>query len=240
MEYALKFETQSDQTDKINAALAEAQPELKIALKNKEVRIPGRPPYWYADLGNILEAIRLILAKHGIVITVHLLPGFIMVKLGHTSGQWLASYGPLFETKDIKVYGANITYMRRYLTEGLVGICAQDDIDGDPDSGTLSDQGSQYKNQSTPSQSQAPIIKPKDHSQSNRIVAPSLPPQAQPKPVTNYSPEVQPIVDRVKAFVSEGAVSQTEVAEMILEMGKPAHELSKAQWQSIYDRISKD
>lgn len=235
MEYAY----QSEQIDKINAALAEAQPELKIAIKNKEVRIPGRPPYMYADLGNILEAIRLVLAKHGLVITVHLLPGFIMVKLGHISGQWLASYGPLYETKDIKVFGANITYMRRYLTEGLVGICAQDDIDGDPDSDTLSDRSNQSHNQPSQSQYQAPKVLSKDlpkpiHSN------PSLPPAAQPKAATAYSPDVQPIVDQVKELIAKGQTTQVEVAELIQEMGKPAVELTKAQWQMIYDRVFKD
>jgi len=230
---------QSSEIGELIAALAKAQPELRNPHKNKQAHIPGRP-YMYADLGEIVDSYRLPLAKQGIIVLTQLGVNSITVKIAHSSGQWMASTAPIFESKDIKVFGANITYNRRYLTEGLIGLAAQEDIDGDPDSGTLSDQGSQYKNQSSPSQSQAPTVKPKDHSQSNRIVAPSLPPQAQPKPVTNYSPEVQPIVDRVKAFVSEGIASQTEVAEMILEMGKPAHELSKAQWQSIYDRISKD
>jgi len=238
-----QLHNQSKEIGELVAALAKAQPELRNPHKNKTAKITSTKAnyqYMYADLGEITDSYRLPLAMQGLVVLTQLTPGFISVKIAHSSGQWIESIAEIPEANDIKVFGANITYMRRYLTEGLIGLAAQEDIDGDPDSGTLSDQGSQYKSQSSQSQSPAPTVKPKDHQSATRTMHPSLPPVAQPKPATNYSPEVQPIVDQIKSMISEAKASQTEVAEMILEMGKPAHELSKAQWQNIYDRISKD
>lgn len=128
------FELQSEQTDKIDAALAKAQGEIKIAVKNK------KNPHFksdYADLAAYVEASREALAKHGISVSQPVMPtesGLFLVTQLRCGGQWLRSYYPLSFGNNPQANGSAMTYARRFALAAMLGI-APDDPDMADDDG---------------------------------------------------------------------------------------------------------
>ena len=133
----------SVETDKISEALAKAQGEMKNPEKNQTARIPmksgGTYSYNYADLPATIEAVRGPLAKYGLAHTAAVTRSnfgtTLTVRLSHASGQWLQSEMDLPASSDPKSAAANLTYFRRYLLTGLVGIAADEDLDSEPEHG---------------------------------------------------------------------------------------------------------
>lgn len=116
----------------IAAALALAQAEIENATKN------AANPHFrsrYADLAEVLNTARPVLAKHGIAVVqstsyadklVH-----VDTLLTHKSGQWLESHASAPIGKDdVQGVGSVTTYLRRYSLAAMVGI-AQEDDDGE-------------------------------------------------------------------------------------------------------------
>lgn len=132
----------SEFTDKVSEALAAAQGEMRNPEKNQTAKIPtktgGSYSYTYADLPATIEAIRAPLAKYGLAHTAGVTGSdagmLLTVRLSHTSGQWLESSIGLPPVTDPKSAAANLTYFRRYLLSGLVGIAADEDLDSEPES----------------------------------------------------------------------------------------------------------
>lgn len=116
----------------IAAALALAQGEIENATKNA-----SNPHFrsYYADLAEMLNTARPVLAKHGIAVVqstsyadklVH-----VDTLLTHKSGQWLESHASAPIGKDdVQGVGSVTTYLRRYSLAAMVGI-AQEDDDGE-------------------------------------------------------------------------------------------------------------
>lgn len=113
-------------------ALAQAQAEIENATKN------AANPHFrsrYADLAEVLNTARPVLAKHGIAVVqstsyadklVH-----VDTLLTHKSGQWLESHASAPIGKDdVQGVGSVTTYLRRYSLAAMVGI-AQEDDDGE-------------------------------------------------------------------------------------------------------------
>lgn len=119
-------------------ALAAAQAEFSPVTKNKIN--PGFNSQ-YADLGEILAAVRPALNRHGIFLfqRVEMVQGGVTVEtvLAHASGETLES-GKLFmpaETRNGKVNAAQAlgsarTYACRYSLSSFLGVAADDDDDG--------------------------------------------------------------------------------------------------------------
>jgi hypothetical protein len=126
----------SESIAQLATALSSAQAEMLPAkmsstnpfLKNK-----------YADLGEIIQAARPALAKNGLAFTQ--LPtttdGKLAVEtiLMHKSGEWLSSIIelPLGDEKGRSLAqnaGSIITYLRRYSLAAILGIYADEDVDG--------------------------------------------------------------------------------------------------------------
>ncbi len=113
--------------------------EIQDPIKNKEAHT-GR----YADLPQILGIARPLLAKYGLAISQF--PGIakdgkvcVETILMHKSGEWLTSEYEmdsitsaerLKSTNAAQATGTIITYARRYAITALLGICAQEDTDG--------------------------------------------------------------------------------------------------------------
>ena len=130
---------QSGQIDKLATALAKAQKEMSGA-KTKSTN-----PYFkskYADLYEVLESSRPILAKHELSIVqtnddIKIIGerenavAFLMVgtMLMHSSGQWIRSYTPLPIERPVNAHklGSAFTYGRRYGLAAMVGIAQMDD-----------------------------------------------------------------------------------------------------------------
>lgn len=121
--------------------LAKAMPKMMGEMKNASNTKQGFG-YKYAPLGEILDAVRPILTKHGfsVVQTVGTEGGMIAVRtmLLHESGQKIESEmmlppADVKGTNDIQQMGASITYARRYMITALLGIAGEEDTDGRPE-----------------------------------------------------------------------------------------------------------
>jgi hypothetical protein len=124
----------------INEALAAAQGEFPPIGRSHTAKIPGkdgRPGYQYsyADLGDVLSAVRPVLAKHGIALvqrTAHLQNGGVRLftDLHHSSGQTIGSEIDLGQgPNNPQAHGGALTYLRRYQIVTLLGIAAEEDRD---------------------------------------------------------------------------------------------------------------
>lgn len=94
----------------------------------------------YASLSATQEMYRPILAKHGLAliqsITVEGEDYFLETALLHSSGQFLSDRLKLLvDKKSMQGLGSAITYAKRYAAQSLLGICGDDDDDGNAASG---------------------------------------------------------------------------------------------------------
>lgn len=125
--------TMSESIADLAAALAAAQGEMRDAAKNK-VNPHFRSKY--ADLASIWEACRGPLSRHGL--SVVQAPGLVGEDLClhtlilHQSGQWVRGVYPIRPIKpDPQGVGSAISYARRYALAAMVGVCADEDDDGE-------------------------------------------------------------------------------------------------------------
>jgi len=125
------IETSND-TAKLDEALAKAQGEIETAGKN------GVNPAFknrYADISAIWEAARPALAKHGISVTqwpVHADDNrlHIVTRIAF-KGEWIRAHFSIPVTKqDAQGYGSATTYAKRYALAAALGVVADDDDDG--------------------------------------------------------------------------------------------------------------
>lgn len=128
--------TTTEHTPMLNellSALAKAQGQISHAKKDK------KNPFFkssYADLSSVWEACREPLASNGLSV-IQTVEGnrtdmFLVTWLGHSSGQWIKSKLPMLLQKfDPQSQGSAITYARRYALSAMVGICADEDDDGE-------------------------------------------------------------------------------------------------------------
>lgn len=136
MEQENNVYTATEHTSSLNellAALAKAQGQISHAKKDK------KNPFFkssYADLSSVWEACREPLASNGLSV-IQTVEGsktemFLVTWLGHSSGQWIKSKLPMMLQKfDPQSQGSAITYARRYALSAMVGICAEEDDDGE-------------------------------------------------------------------------------------------------------------
>lgn len=133
----------SENTDKLFEALAAAQAELGNPNKTRTAKVKGETKtgakfeyeYKYADIADVLNDARPVLAKHGLcVVQATGIEGqavLIRTRLGHASGQWLESEYPVAAINgDHQKMGAALTYSRRYALCALIGVAAEEDVDG--------------------------------------------------------------------------------------------------------------
>lgn len=121
------------QMDQIATALAQCQAELTNPPKTKTANA-GKYTYRYADLAEIIDHVRPVMAKHGLAIVQMVAVieerNFLTSRLLHTSGQYLESVYPLPRQAGSQEMGSAITYARRYSLCALLGIAAEEDDDG--------------------------------------------------------------------------------------------------------------
>jgi hypothetical protein len=122
----------SESLANIGAALSAAMGEIENASKDK-----AGYGYKYADLAQVLEIARPVLAKNGLSViqAPHNESGGIAVstRLLHASGEWIEEtlIMPVETTKNLsaaQASGVVITYCRRYALAAMLGI-AQEDTD---------------------------------------------------------------------------------------------------------------
>jgi hypothetical protein len=110
------------------AALVQAQSEFPTIPKNKTADA-GKYSYKYADLPDILDAIRPVLKKHGLAV-IQAPDGDVLVTvIIHESGQSISGRIPLPTGKSPQELGSWLTYLRRYSLTAMLGIAADEDDD---------------------------------------------------------------------------------------------------------------
>ncbi len=130
---------QSEQTDKINAALAKAQTALTSPPRNRTVTVRGSTKagkafsydFRYATLDSIIELVRKPLTDNGLWF-VQTVDGEMMVtRLVHSSGQWIDSAIPLVlpANREPQAIGSALTYCKRYGLCAALGLAADEDDD---------------------------------------------------------------------------------------------------------------
>ena len=132
---------QSPETVELYAALIAAQGEFTTVPKNKVAKVRSQKTnseytYNYADLADVLEMAVPILARHGIgILQPHVrVNGEVRVctRLVHKSGQWIQSDGLVIDEKaQPQDVGAESSYFRRYDCCSMLGIVADEDVDGE-------------------------------------------------------------------------------------------------------------
>ncbi len=134
----------SPEIDKIAGALCKAQGMMKHPKKNKTAVVPllkgGNYSYDYADLADVLDALREPFATNGIAIvqvpyidrlTFDSTCVGVVTLLMHESGQWIMGQlaMPVADAKPQSI-GSVITYLRRYMAGPMGGIASDVDDDG--------------------------------------------------------------------------------------------------------------
>ncbi len=131
---------QSPEIGDLAKALAVAQADYPEIKKEKEADA-GSYTYKYADLGDVLTAVREVLGKNGLsIIQPTIIEGgtiFLRSRLMHESGQWIESDFPVATYSGAKhqQVGAALTYARRYAACSLLGVAAEEGVDADADIG---------------------------------------------------------------------------------------------------------
>jgi hypothetical protein len=129
-------ENNTEATNEIGAALATAQQEFGVIARTRKGQV-GPRVYLYADLADVVAAVRPALNKHGIGYTqsVVMVDGSLMLltTLWHKSGQQLRSAVPLVMAPDRggpQGMGSALTYARRYGLSCATGTVSEEDDDG--------------------------------------------------------------------------------------------------------------
>lgn len=141
----------SESITAIAKALSAAQGEIKPAPKD------AKNPFFnskYSDLATVWEACRAALSKHGIAViqspesdgssqkilvktkdgSPYEIDGAVVkmiTTLAHSSGEWMAGeLVVIAKGSDPQSIGSAITYARRYALASMVGVCSEEDDDG--------------------------------------------------------------------------------------------------------------
>lgn len=118
--------------EKLAEALAAAQAAFQNPKKTKTANA-GKYSYSFADLADVLDAIRQPMTSAGLSVaqTIETEPRLhLATTLMHASGQSIVSRYPLTPMTSQQDMGSQITYARRYSLCAIVGVAAEEDRDG--------------------------------------------------------------------------------------------------------------
>lgn len=126
----------SETINNIAKALSCFQAKVEPIKKNQDVEVikkaGGKYIFSYADLGSIFEGIKKILGEFGLSYSqiIQENGSKLITILMHESGEWVQSEIALMMHGDIKSYGGDITYKRRYALSAILGLATENDDDG--------------------------------------------------------------------------------------------------------------
>lgn len=127
----------------LGKALAAATGEFGPIGKDRTVQVrsdKGSYTFAYATLGEIVDATRPALSRHGLVCVQMLAQAgqrtVLVTRLLHESGEWMEGAAPVQPVGNgPQALGSAITYMRRYAYTALLGVVADEDDDGNAGQG---------------------------------------------------------------------------------------------------------
>lgn len=123
----------SEKIDQLAAALVKASEDFPKVVKD------ATNPHFgsrYASLGAIVDAVRPVLAQHGVIVIqsggrADESGSEIVTRLQHATGQWIETIVWMpYAKASAQGAGSAITYGRRYGLSAALGIVADDDDDG--------------------------------------------------------------------------------------------------------------
>lgn len=116
----------SDSIKSISAALSSFQKEVTQPAKNQTADT-GKYTYDYLDLPALLEHVKPLMEKNGLLFTSC---GFEARIIHVPTAEWIEGDFQVNTTGlDAQKVGAAITYSRRYALQSFLGICAEEDDD---------------------------------------------------------------------------------------------------------------
>ncbi len=127
---------QSENIQDLIKSLLEAEKDFEV-IKKSLTGQSGNRTFKYADLTEVYDKTKPSLRKNGLKVMGHLSvmedgSNCLSSTIYHISGQWISSQIKLIcESTKPTDLGAVITYMRRYLYVTLLGISADEEIEGD-------------------------------------------------------------------------------------------------------------
>jgi len=112
------------------AALSAAQGAVSNVVPSGHASLGSGRDYTYATLDKVLDEARKALADNGLSITIVPVVGGVQTTLAHKSGQQVVYRTPYpVAPQAPQAMGSLLTYMRRYITCGILGIAADRDDD---------------------------------------------------------------------------------------------------------------
>jgi hypothetical protein len=126
------------QTDNISELIL-AMVNFNLEFQNTKLIKDGKNEHLrnkYLTLDNILNTVRPILTKHGLVIVQALAGDYLVTTIYHVSGQYIQSEMPFHPmsgnkgTNALQELGGGITYAKRYAISAMLGISVDADDDG--------------------------------------------------------------------------------------------------------------
>lgn len=127
----------SEHIGELAVALVKAQEAFPPIVKNKKAHVKAKSgaeySYDYADLGNVLDAVRPVLVANDLAVlqptAVRDGQTVLVTRLLHASGEWIEGDFPLQTYDRPQETGSALTYARRYALTALLNITAEEDDD---------------------------------------------------------------------------------------------------------------
>ena len=121
----------SEQIDALASAWVKASGEMDDITKGRKANV-GQYAYTYADLGDVLSAVRPVLSKHGLMVTQSAeateTDVVVWTTMLHASGQYVTSQPMRLPAgKTPQQAGSAVTYSRRYSLMAMLGLATEDD-----------------------------------------------------------------------------------------------------------------
>lgn len=126
----------SESISKLVSALAKAQAAFPQIPRSKTVtvktRTGGSYTFSYAPLEEIIKSVRPSLHANGLAFVQSVADGLVVTLILHDSGEWVQSGGTPVSAVEQgpQAYGSALTYSRRYDLSLALGLCPDDDDDG--------------------------------------------------------------------------------------------------------------
>lgn len=122
----------SSEVDQLAPALVAALAEMPTIPKHRTATVAAKAgggySYSYADISDILAAVRPILARHGLALFQLVGTDNLTTVVMHVSGQYIGSQCSLPDATG-KELGAALTYLRRYAASAILCLAADEDTD---------------------------------------------------------------------------------------------------------------
>ena len=123
-------QSQQETLADLYAALSAAQGAVSNVVPSGHASLGSGRDYTYATLDKVLDEARKALADNGLSITIVPVVGGVQTTLAHKSGQQVVYRTPYpVAPQAPQAMGSLLTYMRRYILCGILGIAADRDDD---------------------------------------------------------------------------------------------------------------